>query len=134
MAPQYNSNGQGLRYSCLRMHVDDGEPLCQTLTGEPLDERITALIFEALTPAALDISLKVAEACEEQRTREHRHWQQRLERAHFEAERAARQYDTVEPENRLVARTLERQWEQRWLTSSSSNRRTQRFRPANRPP
>ncbi len=112
MAPQYNSNGQGLRYSCLRMHVDDGEPLCQTLTGEPLDERITALIFEALTPAALDISLKVAEACEEQRTREHRHWQQRLERAHFEAERAARQYDTVEPENRLVARTLERQWEQ----------------------
>ncbi len=112
MAPQYNSNGKGLRYSCLRMQVDYGEPLCQALTGEPLDERITQLIFEALTPAALDISLKVAEACEEQRTCEHRHWQQRLERAHFEAERAARQYATVEPENRLVARTLERQWEQ----------------------
>jgi hypothetical protein len=112
MAPQYNSNGKGLRYSCLRMQVDYGEPLCQALTGEPLDERIAQLIFEALEPAALDISLKVAEACEEQRTGEHRHWQQRLERAHVEAERAARQYDAVEPENRLVARTLERQWEQ----------------------
>lgn len=112
MAPQYNGNGHGLRYSCLRMHVDYGEPLCQTLTGGPLDERITQLIFEALAPAGLELSLQAAEACEEQRKREHRHWQQRLERAHFEAERAARQYHAVEPENRLVARTLERHWEE----------------------
>jgi len=112
MAPQYNSNGHGLRYSCLRMHVDYGEPLCQTLTGAVLDERITQLIFEALAPAALELSLQAAAACEEQRTREHRHWQQRLERAHFAAERAARQYAAVEPENRLVARTLEKQWEE----------------------
>jgi DNA invertase Pin-like site-specific DNA recombinase len=112
MAPQYNSNGHGLRYSCLRMHVDYAEPLCQTLTGGPLDERITERIFEALAPAGLELSLQAAEACEKQRKREHRHWQQRLERAHFEVERAARQYDAVEPENRLVARTLERQWEE----------------------
>lgn len=112
MAPQYNGNGHGLRYSCLRMHVDYGEPMCQTLTGGPLDERITQLIFEALAPAGLELSLQAAEVCEEQRKREHRHWQQRLERAHFEAERAARQYDAVEPENRLVARTLERHWEE----------------------
>ena len=112
MAPQYNSNGHGLRYSCLRMQVDYGEPLCQTLTGGPLDERITQLLFEALAPAGLELSLQAAEACEEQRKREHRHWQQRMERAHFEADRAGRQYDAVEPENRLVARTLERQWEE----------------------
>ena len=112
MAPQYNSNGHGLRYSCLRMHVDYGEPLCQTLTGGSLEERIIQLIFEALAPAGLELSLQAAEACEEQRKREHRHWQQRLERAHFEADRAGRQYDAVEPENRLVARSLERQWEE----------------------
>ena len=40
------------------------------------------------------------------------HWQQRLERAHYGAARAARQYSAVEPENRLVARELERQWEE----------------------
>lgn len=40
------------------------------------------------------------------------HWQQRLERAHYGAERAARQYHAVEPENRLVGRELERQWEE----------------------
>jgi hypothetical protein len=41
----------------------------------------------------------------------HRHWQQRLERAHYQADRASRQFNAVEPENRLVARTLEQQWE-----------------------
>lgn len=112
MAPQYNSNGHGLRYSCLRRHVDYGEPVCQTLTGDPLEARITQLIFDALAPAGLELSLQVAQTCEEQRRREHHLWRQRLERAHFEAERAARQYDAVEPENRLVARTLERQWEE----------------------
>jgi hypothetical protein len=40
------------------------------------------------------------------------HWQQRLERARIEADRAARQYHAVEPEDRLVARELERRWEQ----------------------
>ena len=41
-----------------------------------------------------------------------RHWEQRLERARYESERAARQYHAVDPENRLVARELERRWEQ----------------------
>src|SRR5439155_13249713 len=41
-----------------------------------------------------------------------RHWRQQLERARYEAERAERQYRAVEPENRLVARTLERCWEE----------------------
>ena len=40
-------------------------------------------------------------------------WELRLERAHYEAKRAERQYQTVEPENRLVARSLERQWEEK---------------------
>ena len=40
-------------------------------------------------------------------------WQIRLERARYEAERAERQFDVVEPENRLVARTLERRWNEK---------------------
>ena len=47
-----------------------------------------------------------------ERDRLHRHWEQRLERATYEAERAERQYQAVEPENRLVARGLERRWEE----------------------
>lgn len=111
MAPHYNNNGQGLRYRCDRMAIDYGEARCQSLSGKPLDQCLTALIFKALQPAALEISLAVAEDLESERLRQRTHWQQRLERAQIETTRARRQYNAVEPENRLVARTLERQWE-----------------------
>jgi hypothetical protein len=53
-----------------------------------------------------------AEHVEQERAEVPRLWQHRRERATYAAERARRQYDAVEPENRLVARTLERQWEE----------------------
>ena len=57
------------------------------------------------------LSLKAIQDVHHEREQLHRHWKQRLERATYEAERAERQYQAVEPENRLVARSLERQWE-----------------------
>ena len=65
-----------------------------------------------MQPAALELHLAAAEDVEKQRQSLHQHWQQKLERAGYEAERAARQYGEVEPENRLVARELERRWEE----------------------
>jgi hypothetical protein len=58
------------------------------------------------------VSLEVAAAVEAQRQRLHQHWAKRLERAGYEVDRAARHYHAVAPENRLVARPLERQWEE----------------------
>jgi hypothetical protein len=94
------------------MAVDYGEPRCQSLSGRVLDDFVAAQVLRALQPAALEISMRVAQEVEAERAQQHQHWQQRLERAHYEAERAARQYHAVEPENRLVARTLEHQWEE----------------------
>jgi DNA invertase Pin-like site-specific DNA recombinase len=111
MATQYTNSGSGLRYVCSREAVDYGAPLCQSLSGAPLDALIGRLVLAALQPAALEISLQVAEDLQAERARRHAHWQQRLERARYDAERAARQYRAVEPENRLVARTLEQDWE-----------------------
>ena len=111
MTTQYTNAGTGLRYSCCREAVDYGAPACQSLAGSTLDAHITALVLEALQPAALELSLQVAEDLEAERARERLHWQQRLERARYEAERIERQYQAVEPENRLVARTLEQHWE-----------------------
>ncbi len=112
MTTLYTNNGSGLRYVCSRRLVDYGEELCQSLTGKPLDELTTGLVLQALEPSALEISLKVAEDIETERRQMRNHWEQRLERARYTAERAFRQYNSVEPENRLVARSLERQWEE----------------------
>jgi hypothetical protein len=58
------------------------------------------------------LSLQAATDIKRERERLHEHWRQRLERAQYESDRAERQYQSVEPENRLVARTLEQRWEE----------------------
>ena len=73
---------------------------------------MTSLVLQALEPAALEASLALAADLDAERAALDRHWQQRLERAGYEVDRARRQYCAVEPENRLVARTLERAWEE----------------------
>jgi hypothetical protein len=128
MATQYSNNGTGLRYVCGRLMSDYAEPLCQSLTGTPLDAAIRRLVLEALQPAALEISLQVAADLEAERAREQAQWQQRLERAAYTAQRAERQYQAVEPENRLVARTLERQWEEALAAQATLAADSERFR------
>jgi DNA invertase Pin-like site-specific DNA recombinase len=109
---QYTNAGRGLRYSCARGRIDYGEPLCQSLSGQRLDALVSTQILSALQPAALELHLAAAADVAQERRRLHQHWQQQLERARYETERAARQYQAVEPENRLVARALERRWEE----------------------
>lgn len=111
MSTQYSSGWA--RYSCGQAIAHYGEPLCQSLAGRVLDSEVERLVLQALQPASLEISLEVAAQVEAERTRHRKAWQQRLERAQYEANRALRQYDAVEPENRLVARTLEQQLEQK---------------------
>ncbi len=97
MATQYTNNGHSLRYSCSRMAVDYAAPYCQSLVGAPLDTLLTEQLLQALEPAALEISLKVAEDLEHERAQHLALWKQRLERTGYEVERAYRQYNAVEP-------------------------------------
>jgi len=101
-----------LRYECARRALDYGEPVCGSLPGAPVEQLVAQQILVALEPASLELSLAAVQRIEAQRAEVDRHWQLRLERAEHQAERAFRQYDAVEPENRLVARTLERRWEE----------------------
>jgi hypothetical protein len=112
MLVTYNNNGGGLRYFCGIDYGCYGTPVCQSLAGRVLDAHITGLVLQAMKPSALETSLQLAEDLELERAERHQQWKLRLERARYEAERARRQYAAVEPENRLVARTLERQWEE----------------------
>jgi hypothetical protein len=76
-----------------------------------LDDDVERIVLEVLAPDNLAIALATTAEVEREDAVLHRQWQLRLERARYEAERARRQYDAVEPENRLVARSLEAQWE-----------------------
>jgi DNA invertase Pin-like site-specific DNA recombinase len=104
--------GQKSYYACGRHHHDPHHPPCPGLSAAPIDDGVTEQVLHALEPAALALSLQALHDLEEERGRLDRHWQQRLQRARYETERAERQYHSVEPENRLVARTLEQRWEE----------------------
>jgi DNA invertase Pin-like site-specific DNA recombinase len=112
MMVAYGNQGSRLSYSCNRGRLEYGQPSCQSLAGQVLDELVSRQVLEALEPAALEASLQATALVEQERARLERHWHQNRQRARYEVERAARQYQAVEPENRLVAIELERRWEQ----------------------
>src|SRR5262245_49036778 len=127
MMTRYAGKASQPRYFCDAARVNYGAPRCQGLSARALDDEVVGLALRALTPAALEVSLRVAADLQEQFELAEGHWRQRLERARFEAERARRQYDAVEPENRLVARTLEAAWEQKLATLRELSDRHERF-------
>jgi len=96
-------------YGCMRQKNEGSD--CCGLEAGAVDDLVAQQVLRALEPATVRLSLKAIEDIHQEREHLHRHWKQRLERAAYEAERAERQYQLVEPENRLVARSLERQWE-----------------------
>ncbi len=97
-------------YVCQRQGIETATRQCQVVKGEPVDELIGQMLVEMVTPLSLDVSMKVFE---EIRTRHEELVQLHrtgLERARHEAELAQRRFLRVNPENRLVADSLESQW------------------------
>jgi DNA invertase Pin-like site-specific DNA recombinase len=107
----YHASGVPPYYVCKNKDANALDPACQCLSGKQLETLVGAEVLRAIEPARLELHEQALAdlKCERQRLQEH--WQKRLERAQIQANRAARQYHAVEPEDRLVARELERRWE-----------------------
>jgi DNA invertase Pin-like site-specific DNA recombinase len=99
-------------YICNTRHQRYGEPICQSLTIAHVDHAVTEAFLQVIGPAQVEAALAIAEDLERDHAVVERQWELRLERARYEVERAFRQYDLCEPENRLVARELEGRWNQ----------------------
>src|SRR5438309_9287189 len=100
-------------YQCTADRQQHGGSRCQEIRALPIDAAVESLALAALAPDRLALAVAAWGEFEEEARLLERQWSLRRERAHYDAERARRQYDTVEPENRLVARSLERAWEER---------------------
>lgn len=88
-------------------------PRCQEVRGLQIDAEIERLVLAALAPDQLSLALEAMDQLEAESNTLKQQWELKRERAKYETERARRQYDAVEPENRLVARQLERNWEEK---------------------
>ncbi len=107
----YRSNEKAY-YRCARHLYVGGEQTCFGFRAGPVDALVAEQVLRALEPAALELSCRALEDARRERARLDRHWRQRLERARYEAEYAERRHRAVDPENRLVAPSLERRWEE----------------------
>ena len=106
MQVNYHSSGSPA-YRCGRANQMYGAATCQRIGGRRLHETVLAELLAALAPACLAATIQAMADTEAQFRQNLAVFERALERARFEASRAHRQYDNVEPENRLVARTLE---------------------------
>jgi Recombinase zinc beta ribbon domain len=100
------------QYICQIANSHYAKANCQYLTGAPIDEAVVQEFFRVLQPAEID-ALERVNAKQAAHHRELEvHLEQEVRRLEYAASRAERQYDSVDPENRLIAATLERRWEE----------------------
>jgi DNA invertase Pin-like site-specific DNA recombinase len=97
-------------YVCDRAHGYHGEPNCQSIAGAPIDEAVGALVSEKMTPAAVELALEIRREIEARHNEADQLRLRAVERAQIEADLAQRRFMLVDPNNRLVADTLEREW------------------------
>lgn len=111
MQASYHSESTA-QYGCNRQYVEATEPRCYGLSARVIDDLVSQQILRALEPAAVELSLQARADIEKERKRLEKHWRQQRQRARYEVEVAERRYQAVDPENRLVASTLEKRWEE----------------------
>jgi DNA invertase Pin-like site-specific DNA recombinase len=97
-------------YLCQRRGIQRAQPLCQTIPGTGLDDAVAQVVLDAVTPAAFEVALEVFDELRARKAEVDRLRRAQVDRAREEAELAQRQFMLVRPEHRLVADTLEQQW------------------------
>jgi hypothetical protein len=97
-------------YACQGEGISTGTPACQNVCGSGVDAAVGALVLEQLTPLAIEAAFQVSEELAKQAAEADRIRMKGVERARYAAEAARRRYLAVDPTNRLVAETLEADW------------------------
>lgn len=114
MTVRYTGNG-GISpvYECKGRWEHGTRATCTTVPAPVIDQAIAARLIQVMQPAELELAIEIMDKLLKEENEADKGWKLTLERAKYEAERAERQYQQVEPENRLVVRTLEVRWNEK---------------------
>ncbi len=113
MGIRYQRNGSVLMYECHQLHAQLAARTCQTMRGDRIDQAVVACFLEAIEPAHLEVALAALDQVEARAKQVENQWHRQIERAQYEADLARRRYKAVDPDNRLVARSLEKEWNEK---------------------
>jgi excisionase family DNA binding protein len=103
-------NRKEMRYQCINGHINQGVPKCISFGGVRVDQAVSDEILKVVQPVAIDAALRAAGQKVQQRNERVRVLELELEQAKYEARLAGRRYESVDPDNRLVASELEARW------------------------
>jgi DNA invertase Pin-like site-specific DNA recombinase len=134
MTVRYHSREGRLwpEYLCQRDGIEHAQPLCQRIPGAGIDQAVGQLLVEAVSPVALDVALTVQQELQCRIQEADRLRQKQVERAQYEADLARRRYLRVDPDNRLVADSLEAEWNSKLRTLSETQQERERQREQDR--
>ena len=124
MAANYHGDDRA-SYECHSHRDGKKTPGCRGITAHAVDDAVAAVLLQALTPEQVALALAAAGEVTSQHQRAGRAAELAVERARYEADRAERAFSQVEPENRLVARTLEARWEAKLATLADAEQALQ---------
>lgn len=114
MHTQYAGRSRRVVYRCRSPEQSGtGTGACWTVSGAAIDQQIAEAFLIAAQPPELELALAVANEAQRQVGDLNEQWRLRIERSRYEARHAERRYKAVDPDNRIVARTLEAQWEEK---------------------
>ena len=134
MTLRYHIRKGGLEpdYVCQREGIAHAEPLCQQIPGAGIDRLIGDLLVEVVSPMTLDVALTVQYELQSRLEEADRLRQTQVERARYEADLAQRRYMKVDPDNRLVADTLEADWNHKLRALAEAQQEYERRREQDR--
>jgi DNA invertase Pin-like site-specific DNA recombinase len=116
------------RYVCQRDGIEQGQSPCQSIPGQSVDEAVGRLLLEKVTPLALEVTLAVQQELQTRREEADGLRKQQVERARYEAELARARFMRVDPRNRLVADSLEADWNDKLRQVNDAQEVYERFR------
>lgn len=115
-------------YVCQRDGIQHAQPICQSIVGHELDAAIGKLLVDTVTPMTLEVALAVQKEIDSRAEETDRLRRQEVERASYETDLARRRYMRVDPDNRLVAESLEAEWNQTLRTLTDAQDRYEKQR------
>lgn len=129
MHVRYGGKNRRVSYTCFSpVRAGDASKACWTVAGTAIDAAVTTAFLAAAQPAELELALAVSHEAARQADTLDEQWRLRIERARYEARHAERRYKAVDPDNRVVARTLEAQWEEKLRDLEEAERQHERAR------
>lgn len=107
-------------YYCDRNHRRYGEPICGCASAKRVDGAVTDILLQVINEGTVDLTFQLMKHHQEEQTIIYHQWEQKVKRLDYEANLARRRYESVDPENRLVASTLEAEWNEKLISAKQA--------------